>query len=52
MDIDFYVFLGYKLYGSIGIGVLYGKLELLEAMSFWLGGGKMVYEVSFDGFTI
>ncbi|QLX03903.1 cysteine desulfurase CsdA [Citrobacter freundii] len=51
LDIDFYAFSGHKLYGPTGIGVLYGKLELLEAMSPWLGGGKMISEVSFDGFT-
>ena len=42
LDIDFYAFSGHKLYGPTGIGVLYGKSELLEAMSPWLGGGKMV----------
>ena len=47
LDIDFYAFSGHKLYGPTGIGVLYGKSELLEAMSPWLGGGKMVHEVSF-----
>ncbi|XNM71627.1 aminotransferase class V-fold PLP-dependent enzyme [Escherichia coli] len=36
---------------GLRIGVLYGKSELLEAMSPWLGGGKMIHEVSFDGFT-
>ena len=51
LDIDFYAFSGHKLYGPTGIGVLYGKPELLEAMSPWLGGGKMVHEVSFEGFT-
>ncbi len=51
LDIDFYAFSGHKLYGPTGIGVLYGKSELLEAMSPWLGGGKMIHEVSFDGFT-
>ncbi|PKQ49533.1 cysteine desulfurase CsdA [Citrobacter portucalensis] len=51
LDIDFYAFSGHKLYGPTGIGVLYGKPELLEAMSPWLGGGKMISEVSFDGFT-
>lgn len=50
LDIDFYAFSGHKLYGPTGIGVLYGKAELLEQMSPWLGGGKMVTEVSFDGF--
>ena len=51
LDIDFYAFSGHKLYGPTCIGVLYGKPELLEAMSPWLGGGKMISEVSFDGFT-
>ncbi|EOI3548141.1 cysteine desulfurase CsdA [Cronobacter dublinensis] len=50
LDIDFYAFSGHKLYGPTGIGVLYGKTALLEQMSPWLGGGKMVTEVSFDGF--
>ncbi|ELY4670290.1 cysteine desulfurase CsdA [Cronobacter muytjensii] len=50
LDIDFYAFSGHKLYGPTGIGVLYGKTELLEQMSPWLGGGKMVTEVSFEGF--
>ncbi len=43
---DFYVFSGHKLYAPAGIGVLYGKLELLEAMPPWHGGGKMVKGVS------
>lgn len=50
LDIDFYAFSGHKLYGPTGIGVLYGKGKLLDAMSPWLGGGKMITEVSFDGF--
>lgn len=50
VDIDFYAFSGHKLYGPTGIGVLYGKGELLEQMSPWLGGGKMITHVSFDGF--
>lgn len=48
---DFYVFSGHKLYAPTGIGVLYGKLTLLEAMPPWHGGGKMVEKVSFDGTT-
>ncbi|MEZ9188135.1 cysteine desulfurase CsdA [Vibrio sp. 10N.286.52.F8] len=48
---DFYVFSGHKLYAPAGIGVLYGKLELLEAMPPWHGGGKMVERVSFSGTT-
>ncbi|ELY2732707.1 cysteine desulfurase CsdA [Cronobacter sakazakii] len=50
LDIDFYAFSGHKLYGPTGIGVLYGKTDLLAQMSPWLGGGKMVTEVMFDGF--
>lgn len=51
LDIDFYAFSAHKLYGPTGIGVLYGKSELLAAMSPWLGGGKMVSQVSFAGFS-
>jgi len=50
LDIDFYAFSGHKIYGPTGIGALYGKSELLDAMSPWLGGGKMITEVAFDGF--
>ncbi|CAM3574848.1 cysteine desulfurase CsdA [Vibrio aquimaris] len=48
---DFYVFSGHKIFAPAGIGVLYGKLELLEAMPPWHGGGKMVEHVSFSGTT-
>ncbi|ANI81482.1 cysteine desulfurase CsdA [Kosakonia oryzae] len=51
LDIDFYAFSGHKLYGPNGIGALYGKAELLDEMTPWLGGGKMISEVTFDGFT-
>ncbi len=51
LDIDFYVFSGHKLYAPAGIGVLYGKLALLEAMPPWHGGGKMVERVSFEKTT-
>ncbi len=50
LDIDFYAFSGHKLYGPTGIGALYGKPELLAQMTPWLGGGKMIAEVTFDGF--
>jgi cysteine sulfinate desulfinase len=50
LDIDFYAFSGHKLYGPTGIGALYGKPELLAQMTPWLGGGKMITEVTFDGF--
>ncbi|MDO6707776.1 cysteine desulfurase CsdA [Photobacterium sp. 1_MG-2023] len=49
LDADFYVFSGHKLFGPSGIGVLYGKQALLEAMPPWHGGGKMVEKVSFEG---
>ncbi|UCZ76349.1 cysteine desulfurase CsdA [Dickeya zeae] len=51
LDADFYAFSGHKLYGPTGIGVLYGKPDLLESMPPWQGGGKMMTTVSFDGFT-
>ena len=50
LDIDFYAFSGHKLYGPTGIGALYGKRERLAEMSPWFGGGKMITEVTFDGF--
>lgn len=51
MDCDFYAFSGHKLYGPTGIGVLYGKRALLEAMPPFLGGGDMVDRVSFGHTT-
>ena len=48
---DFYVFSGHKLYGPTGIGVMWGRLELLEAMPPWQGGGAMIDKVSFSGTT-
>lgn len=47
IDCDFYVFSGHKLYGPTGIGVLYGKAELLEAMPPYQGGGDMIHSVTF-----
>jgi cysteine sulfinate desulfinase len=49
LDADFYVFSGHKIYAPAGIGALYGKQALLEAMPPWHGGGKMVEKVSFSG---
>ncbi len=49
LDCDFYVFSGHKLYGPSGIGVLYGKQALLEAMPPYQGGGDMIRKVSFSG---
>lgn len=51
MDCDFYAFSGHKLYAPTGIGVLYGKRALLEAMPPFLGGGDMVERVSFEQTT-
>ena len=51
LDCDFYAFSGHKLYAPTGIGVLYGKQELLEAMPPFMGGGDMVDRVSFERTT-
>ena len=46
MDCDFFAFSAHKLYGPTGVGVLYGKKELLEAMPPFQGGGEMIKEVT------
>jgi len=51
LDCDFYAFSGHKMFGPTGIGVLYGKEALLDAMPPYQGGGDMILEVSFDGTT-
>ncbi len=51
LDADFYAFSGHKMFGPTGIGVLYGKRELLEELPPYHGGGDMIDEVSFDGTT-
>lgn len=51
LDCDFYAFSGHKMYGPTGIGVLYGKAELLESMPPYQGGGEMIREVSFTRTT-
>jgi cysteine desulfurase/selenocysteine lyase len=51
LDADFYVFTGHKLYGPTGIGVLWGKREVLEAMPPMMGGGDMIASVSFERAT-
>ncbi|MFP4136845.1 MAG: SufS family cysteine desulfurase [Halomonas sp.] len=51
IDADFYAFSGHKVYGPTGVGVLYGKAELLEAMPPWQGGGEMIATVSFEAGT-
>ena len=48
LDCDFYAFSGHKMYGPTGIGVLYAKAALLEAMPPWQGGGDMIRSVTFE----
>ena len=50
-DMDFLAFSAHKLFGPTGVGVLYGKREVLEAMPPYQGGGEMIKEVSFSGTT-
>ncbi len=50
LDCDFLAFSGHKMLGPSGVGVLYGKRELLEAMPPFLGGGGMIKEVTLEGF--
>jgi cysteine desulfurase/selenocysteine lyase len=51
IDADFYVFTGHKLYGPTGVGVLWAKRELLEAMPPFLGGGEMISSVTYEHST-
>lgn len=51
LDCDFFAFSSHKLYGPTGVGVLYGKKELLESMPIYQGGGEMIKEVYFDKVT-
>lgn len=51
LEVDFYSFSAHKMYGPNGVGVLYGKKELLEQMPPYQGGGEMISEVSFAGTT-
>ncbi|TQI80373.1 cysteine desulfurase /L-selenocysteine selenide-lyase (L-alanine-forming) [Serratia fonticola] len=52
LDCDFYVFSGHKLYGPTGIGILYGKQDMLAQMPPWEGGGAMIQQVSLsEGIT-
>jgi cysteine desulfurase / selenocysteine lyase len=48
LNCDFYVFSGHKVFGPTGIGVVYGKLDVLENMPPWQGGGNMIVDVSFE----
>lgn len=51
LDVDFLAFSGHKMCGPTGIGVLYGKRQLLEQMPPWMGGGDMISRVTLDGST-
>ena len=51
LDCDFYAFSGHKLFGPTGVGVLYGKKEILEAMPPYQGGGEMIRSVTFEKTT-
>ncbi|WP_316809785.1 cysteine desulfurase [Pedobacter heparinus] len=51
MDCDFFAFSGHKVYGPTGVGVLYGKRELLQDMPVFQGGGEMIKEVTFEKTT-
>ena len=51
LDCDFFVFSSHKLYGPTGMGALYGKRDILEAMPVYQGGGEMIKEVYFDNIT-
>jgi cysteine desulfurase/selenocysteine lyase len=46
--LDFFVFSGHKVFGPTGIGVVYGKPEILEHMPPWQGGGNMIQDVTFE----
>ena len=51
LDCDFYAFSGHKMYAPTGIGVLYGRERLLDAMPPWMGGGDMIRTVSYETST-
>jgi len=51
LDCDFFAFSAHKIYGPSGVGVLYGKKEILESMPPFMGGGEMIKEVTFEKTT-
>ncbi len=51
LDCDFYAFSSHKMYGPTGVGILYGRKEMLESMPPYQGGGEMIKHVSFEGTT-
>ncbi len=48
LDADFFVFSGHKIFGPTGIGVVYGKRDVLDDMPPWQGGGNMIADVTFE----
>jgi cysteine desulfurase/selenocysteine lyase len=51
LDVDFFAFSSHKIYGPTGVGILYGKTELLNGMPPWQGGGDMIEKVTFEKTT-
>ena len=51
INCDFFVFSAHKMYGPTGVGILYGKEEILDKMPPYMGGGEMIKDVSFDSTT-
>ena len=51
LDCDFFAFSGHKVFGPTGVGVLYGRAALLEAMPPWQGGGDMIVTVTLERST-
>jgi cysteine desulfurase/selenocysteine lyase len=51
LNCDFYVFSGHKIFGPTGIGVVYGKVDVLDSMPPWQGGGNMIADVTFEKTT-
>ncbi|PJF39645.1 MAG: cysteine desulfurase, partial [Phototrophicales bacterium] len=51
LDVDFFTFSGHKMLGPTGIGILYGRRDLLEEMPPWMGGGDMISRVTLEGST-
>jgi len=51
LDCDFYVFSGHKIFGPTGIGVVFGKVDVLDSMPPWQGGGNMIVDVTFEKTT-
>ena len=52
LDADFFTFSGHKIFGPTGIGILYGKAELLKAMPPYQSGGEMIEKVTFENYLL